>query len=70
MDSVRVLHVDDIPDFTGLVADHLSHADDRLDVWTTHSAEDALDRLEADASLTVAESSSVVGDAESTSEAL
>ena len=42
---IRVLHVEDDPDFAALAADFLEREDGRLDVVTEHHPEDALDRL-------------------------
>ncbi|EMA63680.1 hybrid sensor histidine kinase/response regulator [Halorubrum lipolyticum] len=47
-DEIRVLHVDDEPDFGELVAAFLRKANDRLRVETEASAHDALDRLAAE----------------------
>ena len=43
--DVHVLHVDDEPDFTDIVADFLEREDNRLVVETTTSASEGLDRL-------------------------
>ena len=43
---IRVLHVDDEPDFTEMAATFLERADDRLAVATAPSAEEGLDRLD------------------------
>ena len=45
---IRVLHVDDEPDFCDLVALHLEREGDSLEVFTEHGAEAGLERLEAD----------------------
>ena len=44
-DAIRVLHVDDEPDFVDMVATFLQREDSRLTVETATSADDALDRL-------------------------
>jgi len=44
-DTIRVLHVDDEPDFVDMVATFLQREDSRLTVETATSADDALDRL-------------------------
>jgi len=44
-EQIRVLHVDDEPDFADLTADALEREDDRLDVETATSAAEGLDRL-------------------------
>jgi len=44
-DTIRVLHVDDEPDFVDMVATFLRREDGRLTVETATSADDALDRL-------------------------
>lgn len=46
--DVRVLHVDDDPDFVDMAATFLQRQDDRLNVDTATSANDALDRLMGD----------------------
>ena len=43
--SVRVLHVDDEPRFTGLTTTHLQRIDDRYVVETAESVTEGLDRL-------------------------
>ena len=45
-DSIRVLQVDDDPAFGELVQTHLERVDDRIDVTTASSAEEALKSLE------------------------
>ncbi|MFB6308612.1 MAG: PAS domain S-box protein [Haloarculaceae archaeon] len=47
-EAVRVLHVDDDPDFVDLTATHLQREDDRIDVVTENDPEDALDRVADD----------------------
>jgi CheY-like chemotaxis protein len=47
-DPVRVLHVDDNPEFAELTAEVLEREDDRLAVTTATSVDDGLDRLAAD----------------------
>ncbi|WP_232700831.1 hybrid sensor histidine kinase/response regulator [Halobacterium wangiae] len=42
---IRVLHVDDEPEFVGLAAEFLERADDRLDVQTATSPDVALKRI-------------------------
>ncbi|MDT3433741.1 PAS domain S-box protein [Haloarcula sp. 1CSR25-25] len=44
-EQIRVLHVDDDPDFVAVAADSLEAADDRIAVETATSARDGLDRL-------------------------
>jgi len=44
-DSIRVLHVDDQPEFSDLVATFLEREDDRLAVETATGADEALERL-------------------------
>ncbi|MFD1594512.1 PAS domain S-box protein, partial [Haloplanus litoreus] len=44
-ERIRVLHVDDDPDFGEMVAIYLEREDDRLDVGTTTSPDEALERL-------------------------
>jgi PAS domain S-box-containing protein len=44
-EQIRVLHVDDDPDFVAVAADSLEAADDRITVETATSARDGLDRL-------------------------
>ena len=44
-EDIRVLHVDDDPDFAGLTAEVLEHSDDRFGVETASSGRDGLDRL-------------------------
>ncbi|MFA9517546.1 PAS domain S-box protein [Halopenitus sp. H-Gu1] len=44
--EIRVLHVDDDPEFTELTTRFLERADNRFTVETAHSVEDALDRLD------------------------
>ncbi|GAB7013074.1 PAS domain S-box protein [Halolamina salina] len=44
-DSIRVLHVDDQPEFSELVATFLEREDDRIVVETASSADEALERL-------------------------
>ncbi|MFY4812894.1 PAS domain S-box protein [Haloarcula sp. AONF1] len=46
-DTVRLLHVDDEPDLAETAAAFLERENDRLQVETASSAEDALERLEA-----------------------
>jgi PAS domain S-box-containing protein len=43
--AIRVLHVEDDPDFAALVAEFLEREDDRLDVVTVHDPAAAVDRL-------------------------
>jgi len=43
--AIRVLHVDDEPDFADLAAEFLEREDDCLEVLTATSPKDALDRL-------------------------
>ncbi|MFB6069142.1 MAG: PAS domain S-box protein [Halobacterium sp.] len=43
--AIRVLHVEDDPDFASLAATYLEREDDRFDVTTEHDPRDALDRL-------------------------
>ena len=43
--SIRVLHVDDDPDFLDLAGEFLTRTDDRLDVETATSADDGLECL-------------------------
>ncbi|WP_336336482.1 PAS domain S-box protein [Haloarcula brevis] len=45
-DRIRVLHVDDDPDFVAVAADSLEAADDRITVETATSARRGLDRLD------------------------
>jgi PAS domain S-box-containing protein len=45
--SIRVLHVDDDPEFATMVTEHLKRQDDRIVVETATSAREGLDRLEA-----------------------
>ncbi|MEF8828560.1 MAG: PAS domain S-box protein [Haloarcula sp.] len=44
-EQIRVLHVDDDPDFVAVAADSLEAADDRIAVETATSAREGLDRL-------------------------
>lgn len=44
-DNSHVLHVDDKPDLTKLVADMLEREDDRITVDTATSASEGLDRV-------------------------
>ena len=46
-DSIRVLHVDDEPGFTSLARDFLERADDRIDVQTAASADEAMELVRA-----------------------
>ncbi len=46
-EPIRVLHVDDQPDFAEMAATFLERADDRLTVEVAQSAAEGLDRLEA-----------------------
>jgi PAS domain S-box-containing protein len=46
--SIRVLHVDDEPDFSALAVEFLTREDERLEIETEPRAADALDRLEAE----------------------
>jgi DNA-binding NtrC family response regulator len=46
VDSIRVLHVDDEPDFCDVVALYLEREGDALEVLTEHSADAGLERLE------------------------
>ena len=46
--DVRVLHVDDDPDFVDLASTFLHRQDDRLNVDTTTRAKAALDRLDSE----------------------
>jgi len=46
-DLIRVLHVDDEPDFTDLAATYLEREDDRITVETATSASEGVDRLSA-----------------------
>ncbi|WP_367177004.1 PAS domain S-box protein [Haloarcula rubripromontorii] len=43
--QIRVLHIDDDPDFVAVAADSLEAADDQISVETATSAQDGLDRL-------------------------
>jgi PAS domain S-box-containing protein len=45
---IRILHVDDDPDFADLTATYLEREDDSFDVETEHSAEAGLKRLDGD----------------------
>ncbi|UIO99696.1 PAS domain S-box protein [Halobaculum sp. CBA1158] len=45
-DPIRVLHVDDDPDFADLTAAFLERTDDRFSVETAKNAEEALERLD------------------------
>ena len=45
VDPIRVLHVDDDPEFAGLVSTVLERDEGRLDVETAAGAAEALDRL-------------------------
>jgi len=47
-DQIRVLHVDDEPDFAGLAATFLEREDDRFAVESETSASDGLERLAAE----------------------
>jgi PAS domain S-box-containing protein len=47
-EQIRVLHVDDDPDFVAVAADSLEAADDRISVETATSARGGLDRLAED----------------------
>ena len=47
-DGIRVIHVDDDPDFAEVTATFLEREDDRFSVATATSAEEAIDRLAAD----------------------
>ncbi|MDS0219975.1 PAS domain S-box protein [Haloarcula sp. S1AR25-5A] len=47
-EQIRVLHVDDDPDFVAVAADSLEAADDRISVETATSARRGLDRLAED----------------------
>ncbi|GCF13970.1 hypothetical protein Harman_19050 [Haloarcula mannanilytica] len=47
-EQIRVLHVDDDPDFVAVAADSLEAADDRISVETATSARSGLDRLAED----------------------
>jgi len=47
-ERIRVLHVDDDPDFVAVAADSLEAADDRISVETATSARSGLDRLAED----------------------
>jgi PAS domain S-box-containing protein len=44
-DSVRILHVDDEPDFADMTATFVEREDDRFDIETATSASEGLDRL-------------------------
>ena len=44
-DPIRILHVDDDPDFAELVAVYLQREDDRFEIESVRSARDGLDRL-------------------------
>jgi len=44
-DAVRVLHVEDDPEFASVTAEFLSHIDDRFDIVSTTSADEGLTRL-------------------------
>jgi PAS domain S-box-containing protein len=44
-EPIRILHVDDEPDFTALAATYIQREDDRFTVDTEHTASDGLDRL-------------------------
>lgn len=44
-ERIRVLHVDDSPDFADLTATYLERVDDRFDVETAPNAEEGLDRF-------------------------
>lgn len=44
-ESIRILHVEDDPDFADLVTTFLTREDDQFDVETAHTATDGLDRL-------------------------
>ena len=44
-DTIRILHVDDEPDFTDLAAECLEREDSRFDVETAASASEGIDRL-------------------------
>jgi CheY-like chemotaxis protein len=46
--AIRVLHVDDEPDFADLAATFLEREDERFEVETATSASEGLDRLAAD----------------------
>ncbi|MFB6161219.1 MAG: PAS domain S-box protein [Haloferacaceae archaeon] len=46
--TIRVLHVDDDPDFAELTAEFLEREDDRMEVVTATSASEGLDRLAED----------------------
>jgi PAS domain S-box-containing protein len=47
-DAIRVLHVDDDPDLTDLVATYLGREDDRLEVETATDAAEGIDRVADD----------------------
>ncbi len=44
-DSIRVLHVDDDPDFAEIATDFLEREDERFDIQTATNASEGLDRL-------------------------
>lgn len=44
-DPIRILHVDDEPDFSELVAVYLQREDDRFEIESVTSAQDGIDRL-------------------------
>jgi PAS domain S-box-containing protein len=47
-DRIRVLHVDDDPDFADVAAEHLQREDDRISVDTVPSPDEALEALDSD----------------------
>jgi PAS domain S-box-containing protein len=49
--TLRILHVDDDPEFAALTAEFLTHEDGRFEVVSETSATDALDRLAEDDSI-------------------
>jgi CheY-like chemotaxis protein len=46
--AIRVLHVDDAPDFAAMTAEFLEREDDRIEVETAGSAQSGLERLSAE----------------------
>ena len=47
-EPIRVLHIDDQPDFTAMAAEFLERADERLEIVTAASASEGMDRLRSD----------------------
>jgi len=46
--SIRILHVDDEPDFAEMAATFVEREDERFDIETATSANEGIDRLASD----------------------